>query len=163
MIIWKKEEKRSSFDTNRDVLRLLIMSPCHRWMKVWKVFGSRSDLSVATVPPIGGAQHSFKTWVGGWRGRIRQTSALFERTTQALGEEEKKIIRLNKAEKRDRLVGGRWVAAFSRLQHVAGFKNKRCGRWKKGKKRRGIKRWMEFKDARQMDSGDARRAPSTRN
>lgn len=63
-------------------------------------------------------------------------SALFERTPQALGEEEKKSS-LKKAEKRDRLVGGRWVAAFSRLHHIAGFRNKRCGRWKKGGKKAG--------------------------
>lgn len=44
-----------------------------------------------------------------------------------------------------------------------GSKTKDVGGGRKGKKRRGIKRWMEFKDARQMDSGDARRAPSTRN
>lgn len=30
-------------------------------------------------------------------------------------------------------------------------------------KKRGIKRWMEIKDGQQMDSGDARQAPSTRN
>lgn len=68
------------------------------------------------------------------RSERGQTSTLFERTPQALGEEEKKIILSKEAEKRGRSVGGRWVAAFSHLYHVAGFKNKRCGRWKKKKK-----------------------------
>lgn len=114
---------------------------------------------MAMVPRLDGAQLSFQSHrVGGEGANI----SVVRKNTSSVGRGRKNSSTQIGGETRQ--IGG-WQMGGSLQPSSPRRRVQKQKMWEveEKEKRRGIKRWREFKDGQQMDSGDARRAPSTRN